>query len=859
MRKETKRYNLLDELAKCSGYDIALMTTFNFEIGFFERAVLNRLYAKNVKKISLFIDSEEFTKSLHNLDIESEGSYIGRKYMVNPIQIKGSFHPKLVLLLGKKKARLFIGSANIKTSGYSTNNEIFNFIDFNENSPENLDIIVSAMQFFIEINRISFQLDNAILDEVRHLSYYRKALPNENIRFISNINDSILNQTSDFIKEGVTEIKVAVPYYDNELAALRSIKECFPKAKVRLYIQNKYSSFPIALNNSEKIVQNINAYTSFKDCSKNCSGNFYHGKVFLFKSTKTSYVLYGSANCTQAALIKTHTNGGNVECDLLEKGLPGEFDYFFENIEVEKNLSLESQTIKYESVNSGNFIYKYGEAAGGLTLHISFSKAFKDLEIKHNSNVLPYEVTGKEIIVSVPEDYRESLTDIFDITLEYDGKSETLRCWTFSSTILTNNREKQRQLIGLEDFDINASGDKYIEDQIKLIKAQAVCLPELIEYKKNQQYALQIKQEQEGDDGEVEDWMIDFEIPETYRDFSKQNRMLLHIRDSYITRFLSGSLFGDVENGSPISKKHFDTTESQSSGTSKRRATTAEKRYERFVKSTVRSISNNTFVTAADTEHYLWLVLEIFAIFNKYNNVEKVEDIFTDDFVAKEKISLLTHLISKDLSEITEYDNNNLRKRIIQESFRAIFDIYYYYKSISDSDERYKFESMNRSFLLSLEKAYHIREDYIDILKEISSLANSHIADMGMEASQDYLEKLFGYKSIDMLYSFIRQYYEDATIEEENNSLYITAFSDHIQDHLRPQIPVLSEIRKYARNISKINYVYITINNAHSNLDGKNQTKTIKHTVNITYSQWSKSQIRQNGSSSDSKTQFLSF
>lgn len=55
MEQEEKRYSILDELAKCSGYDIALMTTFNFEIGFFERAVLNRLYAKDVKTISLFV------------------------------------------------------------------------------------------------------------------------------------------------------------------------------------------------------------------------------------------------------------------------------------------------------------------------------------------------------------------------------------------------------------------------------------------------------------------------------------------------------------------------------------------------------------------------------------------------------------------------------------------------------------------------------------------------------------------------------------------------------------------------------------------------------------------------------------
>ena len=117
MEQEEKKYSILDELAKCSGYDIALMTTFNFEIGFFERAVLNRLFAKDVKTISIFVDSDELTNALNEFDVAHSGSHIGKKYMVNPVKMGGSFHPKVILLLGEKKARLFVGSANVKTSG----------------------------------------------------------------------------------------------------------------------------------------------------------------------------------------------------------------------------------------------------------------------------------------------------------------------------------------------------------------------------------------------------------------------------------------------------------------------------------------------------------------------------------------------------------------------------------------------------------------------------------------------------------------------------------------------------------------------------------------------------------------------
>ena len=43
---------ILDAFSKSKNYDIALMTTFNFDITFFERSILNRLYENNVKKVS---------------------------------------------------------------------------------------------------------------------------------------------------------------------------------------------------------------------------------------------------------------------------------------------------------------------------------------------------------------------------------------------------------------------------------------------------------------------------------------------------------------------------------------------------------------------------------------------------------------------------------------------------------------------------------------------------------------------------------------------------------------------------------------------------------------------------------------
>ena len=115
---------ILDEISNSKGYSIALLTTFNFEISYFERAILNSLYAVNIRNIELFVDADELEKAIS----ESIYNNLNKKYIANPIRINSAFHPKVVLLLGEEKAKLIVASANINTSGYTLNNEIYNVL-----------------------------------------------------------------------------------------------------------------------------------------------------------------------------------------------------------------------------------------------------------------------------------------------------------------------------------------------------------------------------------------------------------------------------------------------------------------------------------------------------------------------------------------------------------------------------------------------------------------------------------------------------------------------------------------------------------------------------------------------------------
>ena len=857
MEQEEKRYSILDELAKCSGYDIALMTTFNFEIGFFERAVLNRLYAKDVKTISLFVDAKELTNALNEFDVQHSGSHIGRRYMVNPVKMDRSFHPKVILLLGEKKARLFIGSANIKTSGYATNNEVFNFFDYDANHPEYLDVIVAAIDFFCDINEVSYKLDNQVLKAAKEYIYYHKAEKNGELFLLHNMKESMLEQLGAIIPDEVKSISVAVPYYDNELLGLQGIKKRFPNAEVELFVQNKYSTFPIEYNEKNHIAGKINTFSGFEDNTSSTSANFFHGKVFLFKTTDKAYVFYGSANCTMSAMTKSFSDGGNIECDFLEVGGLSDFDYFFDNMTLATDEEFTSQKMVYETPEPVNFSFKYGEIKETVELHLGFSKKVEELTVKLRDKELEYEIKKDELIVYINEECRDFMTDIFEITIAFDDKSETLRCWTYSPIALANNREKQNNRDSLSDFEIESTGDKYIEDRIKFFKAEATCLNEWQEYKNNLKYMNQIKMEQEGESDEPEDFVIDYQIPDEYRLAYKQYSAVSKIRNMFVRRFLGLSVIEDLSENGEKHKRNVDELPKDPAERAFRKATTEEKKFERFIKGKVKGMMNDVYVEVIELEHYIGLVQVVMEIFEKYCEHDPVEDIFTPDYVVLTKASFLRKIVGKPLDGIPEKDE--MQNAIIKKCFETMLENYLFYRELSDSDERWEFESLNKSLLMTVEKKYGLRSTYKRFVKELIDDGIGAALTLGFNGACAYIEQIYGYKTYEMLCATIGGAYPNAEVTQRGSSLFINLEADGLRDYFRPDTNVLREIANYSRHVAKISSVTIVIKNITPNPEGKNIIVENRHTIGMDYHQWRLIQTRLDGEKMDNKSQYLPF
>ena len=813
--------SILKILRDAKGYDVALMTSFNFDIPFFERAILNHLYENNIRKVTLFIDYGQLNKALKETDISS----IGYKYMINPIKIAGAFHPKVILLLGETKARLIIGSANIKMSGLTTNNEIFNYIDYDADHLEYLDIINDAIDFFVDINKISFRLDEEVLKQITNRVYYRATNSNKKIFLINNLQKSIINQIRDKIRDEVRTIRIAVPYYDNELKGLSDIEECYPNANVELYIQNRKSTFPIELNETKHIVNRINIFEGFSN-QKSGANNFYHGKVLVLETDFKDYACYGSANCTHSAMGKAYVEGGNIECNLMVEGQRHEFQYFFDNLKMISGEKLSTNIMKFENNNISNIIFLYGEVVDRAELHFEskskdcrFRVFFEDVEVD-------YKDKNGELLVFIEEDIIFQRRDIFEVEFRYEDHSEYVRCWLINRAILQNNRMQQEKINPLTTYDPNAEGDKFMVDRMNLLKAETTCLSELKEHQRKMMFTNINSAE---DDIADEEFIVDVEIPDEYRVYQRQYQVVNKIRKSYFDRFIlkHPSIFQIEYSERKATQTLLDH---QVRNNKLRKATTEEKNFARFVKNQIRGLIDDKFVRQIEIDHYMGIMEIIFEIFEKYNNKKDKENLFDSRYVLEVKSIYANILLTK---EIKCQNSEEIFDSILTFCFEFILELYTLRKKESDVCFQDNINHICSNILIKMDQKYDIRENYPDFLRLYSKSGCKELKGEGFKHVCEYIEKRFGYKTKKLLKAFIENIYEDAKVTIEDGKIIITVHTVNIRTYMRPNTRVLREIKNYADITQEIHVAQIIIRSNLENIENKNHIKTITYYVNL--------------------------
>ncbi len=798
---------ILDEISNSRGYSIALLTTFNFEISYFERTILSALYDKGIKNIELFVDADELEKAVS----ESIDNNLNKKYIANPIRINSAFHPKIVLLLGEEKAKLIVASANIKTSGYTLNNEIYNVFEYSKDSQENLNLINDVISFFERLNGMSYYQDERIFNKINDLIYRHRRTDNNDIKLIQNLDLSVIDQLKEIIKEKVVSIDIAVPYYDNELLGYKSLSEAFDCKNINLYLQNGLSTFPVDYNKNNEIVESDNIYTYLK-LKSNGKKNFYHGKVFRINTENKAYMLYGSSNCTLSALSKTFHNGGNIECNILESGQKDEFDYFFDNFEIESFDELTCNIIEYEPQEKKNYSFKYGIKKDEIKLYLSFKEKKDNINVKIGEKQVDYCYDDNNLIITLDRLISDEINNIFDLKIIDGENQELVRCWYFDIDTVENYRNAERTT-SFDDITVDEDMEKYREHMELIVRTLALTKDEYSEQIKLQKMLNKksdLESQEDLDEDEIDnDFIIDKDIPDEY---IKKNK-------DFTNAYIKSRLFSDrffkglkLKNSNTSNISNSEVKESTDKDKKKRPATPSEKRFERFIKSRVKGILRDEYVELVDYDHYKNSIGVILDVINEYKYKEKVEDIFDDKYIIEISLDMINRLLEKETSEHIRED----QETTIILSFISIIENHIINNSEENKD--YKVELFNKDVIKRLNQLFNIRENYEELLQYAVNNINSNIRKVDYDYYKSYIESLFGYKTNEELLEVIKKYYGlNCSITFENSKIIVICNQESVGKHLSIEnndafIQMLKEIKNYSKNISEISELKAIIN-----------------------------------------------
>lgn len=302
--------NLIVELFdKSKTYRMGILCTYGMNIEFLENYLLNLDGLANCINLCIFTDRNVYNSQFETNSI-FKSKWINKRYLLTPIDTNGVFHPKMYILASDKVIRIGIGSANLTREGLATNLEIASVFEINQKDKTYMGLLVECLRFLekLAIDSKSTSALNSVKEFISYISNLLGEQTEENVHLLHNLEQSIGMQVIELLKERtVREIQVISPFYDKKLKVNKWLRDYFPDASVKIYMQQGKTNFPIS--EYMNLSQDTRLYV-FKNQER-----YLHGKAIIFNTDTGYFMLSGSANFTDSALL-SFNYGANVEISM---------------------------------------------------------------------------------------------------------------------------------------------------------------------------------------------------------------------------------------------------------------------------------------------------------------------------------------------------------------------------------------------------------------------------------------------------------------------------------------------------------------------------------------------------------------
>lgn len=314
----------LHKLLKHRAYDHALVTTFTFSARFFEEYMLERFKAlQGNGNLTVFLDRGQYEEII---DAASSGEgwvpkLANRRYLLQPVEVPGVFHPKVFLFTTAKRGLLIVGSANFSQDGLGGNAELVSIFTFEAGKKEEtLPLFQSAFHFFEQLsNRWPGREITSNINEVRHDSPWltepfeppaAEGLP----ILLHNLDQPLWPQIVKGLGP-VDELSLVSRFFDSSPVILDSVCKDLGTPEVSIHTQAKRGSLspdwlthPFAKDG--RLTIHLCQYGDGEHTQP------LHGKAYAIRTGTKITLAVGSANFSTSALLRPAASG-NVEAMLL--------------------------------------------------------------------------------------------------------------------------------------------------------------------------------------------------------------------------------------------------------------------------------------------------------------------------------------------------------------------------------------------------------------------------------------------------------------------------------------------------------------------------------------------------------------
>lgn len=304
-------------LFDATGYHTTYITSFCVDFDSYEAVVLARL--REAGSTNNILLADERMIALATAQAASLPQHAGRRYSVLGVRPTGVFHPKVVLQLGRNKARLTVASANMTASGVAGNLEVVGTVEASEEDPALAPILRQALDYLAPLvnanpagaRQWAWSLSRSPWIQRVESSESAADPQGRTIAFLSDkTTGSIASRFVDLVGDAqVSRLVVVSPYWDGDLSTLRNLAKRLNAADTCVVINPDTQLFPANAAKADDDWQ----FFDVREIGSTAKGRFAHGKVVIAQTSDADHVLYGSANCTIAAMGAGATAGINAE------------------------------------------------------------------------------------------------------------------------------------------------------------------------------------------------------------------------------------------------------------------------------------------------------------------------------------------------------------------------------------------------------------------------------------------------------------------------------------------------------------------------------------------------------------------